>query len=47
VDKNKVKLNVENLNELKMLLQTANDQLEQLEGTIKQIEMLKIRVSVN
>lgn len=43
----KTNLKVDNLNELKELLQKATDQLEQLEQTMKQIELFDLRVSVN
>jgi TolA-binding protein len=40
-------IKVENLNELKELLQKATDQLEQLEQTMKHIESFDLKVIVN
>jgi hypothetical protein len=42
-----VNVEVENINELKRLLQKATDQLEQLEITLSQLESFKVKSKVN
>lgn len=42
-----VDVEVENINELKRLLQKATDQLEQLEITLSQLESFKVKTKVN
>jgi hypothetical protein len=42
-----VNVEVENINELKRLLQKATDQLEQLEITLSQLESFKVKTKVN